>query len=402
MVRSGWHQKQNLQNKHIDTHRTMKRLFGKTKKLIRGTSTAVLISAALHITLLVAASGWVIFTVVQNQAAKFVPVKVDRPKMDLKKLRVKVKDSSKPRKSSERIVSSRRSAMSDLQLPKMTGTGMGEGLAKGISGFDLMADLSKMTILGGGRSVGNDLEGTFYHLLKDRSGNPLPDYYPVDGEPNQNYTRVLNTFLANNWSRKTLDQFWRSPTKLYATFFMLPPFVSNFGPKKFGLSEDEIGASYLVHYKGKIAHKTGGKFRFWGTADDLLFIRINGKLVLDGRDRGGHTKDWKTPENWKSSDPENAKYFLGQSMAIVGDWFALEPGVPVEMEVLFGEDQGGRTSCMLNIQQFGVEYPTNQYKAPILPAFKTAPIPEHLVDEIEYGLIEGESDLTGGPVFGVY
>jgi hypothetical protein len=288
-----------------------------------------------------------------------------------------------------------------MKLPEMSG--MGAGLEGSLGGFEMMGDLSQMTIFGGGRSLGNDLEGTLYYLPLDRGGNPLGEYYPVEGQVNQKYAQILNEFLANNWSPEVFNRFWRAPNKLYATFFMIPPFISDLAIEKFGLPIGTIGASYLIHYNGKIASKTGGKFRFWGGADDLIFVRINGKLVLDGRSaNAGWTADWRTPENWRSSDPENHKYYFGATVSTVGDWFEMQPGVPVEMEVLFGEDQGGRTSCMLNVQQFGVEYPKNRDGAPVLPVFKTAPIPDHLIDEIEYGLIEGESDLVGGPVFNAY
>lgn len=381
----------------------MKRMLKKTKKLVKGTPIAVLISFSLHAVLLAGAAGWVIFTLVEKQEQKFVPQQISRPKMDLKKLRVKVKDTSKPRKTAERITSSRRTAaMPDIQLPPMSG--MGAGLEMGIGGFEMVADMSKMTMFGGSHSVGNDLEGTLYYLAMDRFGNQLPQYYPVDGQVNQNYAQILNEFLASNWDTKIFDPFWRSPRKLYATHFMVPPYVSNLATEKFGMPADTIAASYMVYYKGKVASAKGGKFRFWAGADDLMFIRINGKLVMDGRTANADwTYAWKTPENWKSSDPENHKYLFGATVATIGDWFELQPGVPVEMEVLIGEDQGGRTSAMLNIQEFGVEYPKNSNDgAPILPVFKTAAIPEHLIDEIEYGLIEGESDLTNGPVFSTY
>jgi hypothetical protein len=119
----------------------------------------VLVSAGLHILLLVFATGWVVFTVAQNQAAKFTPVQINRPKMNLQKLRVKVQESSKPRKSSERIVSKgRSSSLPDMKLPEMSG--MGASLERGLGGFEMMGDLSQMTIFGGGRSLGNDLEGS--------------------------------------------------------------------------------------------------------------------------------------------------------------------------------------------------------------------------------------------------
>jgi hypothetical protein len=49
-----------------------------------------------------------------------------------------------------------------------------------------------------------------------------------------------------------------------------------------------------------------------------------------------------------------------------------------------------------------VEYPENKYGGPILPAFKTMPIPSHIIDEIEYVVIPGDTDLESGPIFSAY
>lgn len=382
----------------------MKRVVNRTKKLIKGTPLAVLISAAIHAILLFVAAGWVIFTLVEKQEQKFVPQNIKRPQMQLKKLKVRIKESSKPRKAVERITSSRRmAAMPDIQLPEMSM--MGTGLELGISGFEMMADLSKMTLFGGSKSLGNDLEGTLYHLMRDRAGNDLPGYDPVDGGPNMKFMDAVNEFVAKDWDTSVLSKFYRSPTKLYATHFTFGTFASDLALKKYGLSDDQYGGLYVIHYKGKIAHPTGGRFRFWGTADDFLFVRINGKMVLDGRTtKGGVYPDWNVDlkTGWQSSAPENCRYPLGVSAAKVGDWFTLEPGVPVEMELMIGEDQGGRTSCYLNIQEEGVEYPKTSYGGPFLPAFKTAPFPPHIVDEIEYLVLPEDVDLSGGPIFSAY
>ena len=378
----------------------MRKLIQKTRGLIRGTSKAVLISAGFHIALLLVASTLVVVKIVQGRDPKFVPAQVNRPKMDLKKLRVKVKDSSKPRKSAERIVSSRRSsALDDMNLPKMTG--MGSGLQGGIGGFQLMADLSQMTLFGGSRSIGNDLVGTLYDLKRDRAGNFIPSMQPSD-EENSNYAAEVNRFLASDWDVKVFSGYFRSPNKLYAIHFMLPPFSSELALEKFGLEEGIEAGCYLIHYKGMIAHPKGGKFRFWGHGDDMLYVRINRKLVLDGRTVGFWNWKLSPPEKWRSSDPMSREYFMGIGRAEIGDWFELEPGVPVEMEVLMGEDIGGRTAAMINVEEYGVQYPKNQNGMPILPAFKTAPLPPHIVDEIKYSLIPGESDVESGPIFSAY
>ena len=148
----------------------MKRILKSTKGLTRGTSSAVLFSVAIHGALLLAAGGMVVFTVIQKQEKKFEPPPpVERPKMELKKPKVKVKKQAKP-KSSQRIVSKSVQSMTDIQLPDTSG--MTEGLSGGIGGFEMMPDPSEITLLGGGRSVsvGNDFEGTLYSLVLNRAG----------------------------------------------------------------------------------------------------------------------------------------------------------------------------------------------------------------------------------------
>lgn len=376
----------------------MRKLLQKTRGLIRGTSSSVLLSIGIHILILLLAGGVVVFSILEKQDQKFVPINLSRPKIKLNKPRVKVQDS-KPHKSAERIMSTRKSStMPEMQLPAMTG--MGSGLGP-IGGFQMVADLSQMTLMGGGRSIGNDLVGTLYDLKRDRAGNYISGMQPSNSE-NPNYASVVNEFMAKDWDPKVFDRFFRSPNNLYAIHFMFPPFASELALQLFGLEEGVEAGCYAILYKGKIAHPKGGKFRFWGHGDDMLYVRVNKKLVLDARTRGGWNQMLDPPQHWESTDPESRKYFMGIGRAVIGDWFELEPGIPVEMELYFGEDEGGRTAAMLNVQEFGVEYPKNVNGMPILPAFKTAPIPPHIVDEIKYMLIPGESDIEGGPIFSAY
>lgn len=382
----------------------MKNFMNKTKGLVKGRSTAFLISVAIHGLLLMLATGFVVFTIIEKEQTKFVPENIKRPKMQLKKLRVKVKENSRPKRSTQRISAARKtSSMPDIQLPAMTG--MGSGLEGSIGGFEMMADISQMTLFGGQKSLGNDFEGTLYHLMRDRDGNPMPGYVPVDGAPNMKFMDRINEFVAKDWDLSVFAPFYKSPTKLYATHFTLGTFASDQALKKYNMGDQQYAGLYVIYYQGKIAHPTGGKFRFWGTGDDFLFVRINGKMVLDGRTtKSGSYPHWNSDlkTGWKSSAPENTRYPLGVSAAKVGDWFELEPGGPVEMEVLIGEDQGGRTSCYLNVQEFGKDYPISTYGGPILPAFKTAPIPPHIVDEIKYLVMPEDTDIQGGPIFSAY
>jgi len=378
----------------------MKQLIEKTKGLVRGTSTAVLISALIHGGLLLLATGFVVFTIIEKQDAKFVPQKIDRPKMKLKKLRVTVKEQAKPRKTTTRIASNRKSAdLPDIQLPEMTG--MGAGLEGAIGGFDMMADLSGMTIMGAGQSVGNDFEGTFYDLKFLRDGSLAPGISTaVGGIDPPKFNEALERFFSSGWDPASLDRFYRSPRKLYATQMFIPSTQSRMAPPMFGVGDDVEPALWLVHYKGKIAHKTGGTFRFSGFGDDILVIRLNGEIVLNASHSG---RTWfRDMIKWKSTAKDNLTRIIGGGASRIGDWFTLQPGVPVEMEILISEVPGGEFQMSLLVEEEGVDYPENYRGDPILPIFKTMPTPPHLIDEITYLMPVGEADLENGPIFSVY
>jgi len=378
----------------------MKKIFKKKKGLVKGTPVAVLVSFGIHGLLLFAALTFVVFQVVKKQEVAFVPVdKIDRPKMKLKKLRVKVKQNSKPKQSAERIVSKTTRAMPDIQLPEMSG--VGGGLGESIGGFEMMGDISKMTLMGGGKSVGNDLVGTYYYFHQKRNGTTYPGMSGPEGaaDPQGQAEDVIREFFEKGWDASVFNPYWRAPLKLYATQVFIPPVPSSLAPEKFGDTRRLEASLWVVHYVGQIARPTGGRFRFWGFADDLLFVRINGKVVLDGSwvsHREPNLADWR-PDAY-----EDMKYQVGHGHYRVGDWFEMEEGVPLDMEVLIGELPGGEFCSMVCVEEEGVEYPEREIGGPLLPIFKTALPPEHLIDEMSYLLPEGQVDFTGGPIFSVY
>lgn len=372
------------------------------KGLIKGRSTAVLVSIGIHAALIIGAGTFVVFTVIQQKEAKFVPPeKLNRPKMKLKKLRVKVKQSSKPKRSTSRISTKTTSVMPDIQLPEMTG--LGGGLSEGIGGFQMIADIGEMSLMGGDQSIGNDLEGTFYDLKRFRNDTLNPNFGQQTGEKDK-IQALLKEYMENDWSASVFNEFWRSPKKLYATQFMVPPCTSSIGPSKFGITDPEfIANNWVAVYKGQIGHPKGGRFRLWGVADDILVVRINGEFVLDaswGSDKY-HTKPGFHIELEDNKDVHR-KFQLGAKTARVGNWFTLEPGVPVQMDLLVSEIPGGTFMMMVLVEEEGVEYEENEYGAPIVHMFKTMEPPSHLVDEITYQTVPDRFEIEGGPVFGTY
>ena len=372
----------------------MKRMIKKTKGLLQGAPTAVVISAAIHLGLLFIAGTLVVFSVIKKEERKFAPPPaVERPKMDLKKPRVKMKEAAKPR-ATQRITAKAMKGVQSVDLPEISSMG-GAGLGGGIGGFEMIPDASEMSLFGGTRSlsIGNDFEGTFYSLQYDRRGNP-------SGMTDSLYLDMMSRFLENDWNPRVFVRYLRSPQKLYATQLMIPPLSSEFGPSQFGMPSgpDFDPIHWCVHYKGKIANKEGGRFRFRGVGDDVMLIRVNGEFVADLC-----WDNWRYEiSDWMPRNADDRKYFMGHGMSNVGHWFELEPGVPVDCEILIGEIPGGVYCAMLTIEKEGEDYDVNRNGMPILPAFRTAEIPESIKDQIKYTLIDGEVDLDADLMFNVY
>jgi hypothetical protein len=366
----------------------------KSRKIVRGTSSAVLLSVLIHAGLFLLAGMLVVFTVVRQKEAAFEPPKaVERPKMRLKKPQVRVRKSSRP-KSTTRIVSkTARTAMPNMELPAMSGIG-GE-LGGPIGGFDIMPDFGEVSVFGSGQSIGNDFLGTFYDFKRDRQGRGIP-------MEKEYFVNEVARLVRSGWDTSFLAKYHASARKLYATSIMVPATRSMLGPRAFG--EQTGGWCWLVHYKGQLVYPEDIRFRFWGMGDDILVVRVNGKVVLNAcwHEQGGQTYITTIGGSWDSSSADDARFWYGNNLARVGDWIDLKGGVPFDMEVIIGEVPGGTFSAMLTVQVEGETYERNRQGGPIVPMFKTTEPSRALQDIIYAELIQGEASVTNGPVFRDY
>ena len=375
----------------------MKQMYNNTKKLIKGTPTAVLVSIALHAILLIGAASWIVVQIEKKKADVFVPPPpIERQPIPIKKPTVK-KDRTPPKKESTRISSKSMVSQTEISLPAISGTGGGLG---NVGSFQMVADLQQMSLFGGEHSVGNDLVGTFYDIKRDRNGGEIKEMDPRTTSSDA-FDRVLGKFLANNWSTAVLDPFFRSAVKLYATQMMVVPVQSTEAPEKFGVSRNIEAARWIAIYRGKIVYTNDITFRFVGRGDDFMFVRFGGKVVLNAS-HGDDNAIVRSFENCQSSSVDNRKWKCGPGRMRVGDWVTLKANEPKELEILIAESPGGIFMAMLMVQVQGVDYPKSERGNPILPMFRTAPTPQHLIDEINYGIYPGVVDVTNGPIFNVY
>jgi len=379
-------------------------------KLVKGRSSALMVSLAIHAAVFFAAAGFVVFKITRPPPAEFKPPKpVKQVKMPLRKPKVKLKKNSRP-KISRIPVQVKRNVAPAIVVPEMTG--VGDGLSGGDIGNIELPEIEEISSFGDRESIGNDLAGTFYDFKRDRRGRTKvisPD----------SYRNELGRFCKRGWDKSYLDKnFYRSPTKLYATSILVPIVPSVFAPRAF----NEAAAGdycWAVLYEGQIVwnNKWTGKdadneelkerykdeitFRFWGFADDVLLVRVNGRDVLNA----GWTEHHYFYNQWQSHASENRQFRLGNRMAEVGDWITLKRGESKKLQIVIGEAPGGGFCAYLLVEVKGYKYPkrpTLEFHGPFLPMFKTA-VPTHSqVDVIFENLPYGECDVTNGPVFNDY
>jgi len=157
---------------------------------------------------------------------------------------------------------------------------------------------------------------------------------------------------------------------------------SLFGEKKSG------SWGWVILYEGQLVHKEGITFRFHGSGS-LLIVRVDGNIVVS---TGGDQTYFSNL--WESDDPNNQDIF-----STVGDWITLEPGVPMDMEVLVGNYSGSYFSTKLLVEVRDAEYEEGRTRTPVYPIFKTAQLSRNEVDIICKDYYYGVEYITNGPVF---
>ena len=355
----------------------------KNKGVVKGAPSGFVISIIIHAAAFLLAGMLVVFNVVKKEEKQFVPPKpVERPKMRLKKPKVKIKKSSKPKPTTRIVTKMNKASMPEIQLPEMSG--LGDGLGDLGDGFDIGLDFGEETIAGSVVDMGTDLEGTLYHFVRTRRGR-------LAMMDDHKFMNLLLDFIEDDWNVNKFARYYRSPTKLYAATIFLPSISSYLGPEAFG-ENDMAAYQYALHYTGRIIHPKGGRFRFHFVGDNFMAIRLDGKLFGD---HGRMLEQGGLPQT-----SHVTQYHMGHFLGYKTEWFDLEPGVPQDIEVLFGESDGGLFSAAIAVEQEGVEYPRNIDNAPMFPIFKTSRLSRDQAEIIHQNMYKGNYyAITNGPIF---
>lgn len=146
---------------------------------------------------------------------------------------------------------------------------LGDGLGEGGDGF------------GSTQGGGSALEGTFYDLKQTKNGAPNANANAQNVVNKDAVIAVLNDFMTKGWNASTLNRFYQSPTKLYATNFCIPVSQAAYAPVAYQCQDKVKPAGWVAVYRGKVKAPKTGRFRFVGTGDECIIVRFNREVVLE-------------------------------------------------------------------------------------------------------------------------
>jgi len=149
---------------------------------------------------------------------------------------------------------------------------------------------------GRGNTVGM-LQGIFYDLKQTSAGRPNDDFR---GIPSGDWVearvpptlKIMRGFVNGSWQRQydnegrvhypALDKYYSSPTRLWTSCFYTDTEIqAELAPRYFECEKEVAPAAWVCIYSGNVVAPFSGKFRFLGTADDVILVRFNKEIVLD-------------------------------------------------------------------------------------------------------------------------
>ncbi|MGJ8650248.1 MAG: hypothetical protein ACSHX4_07805 [Opitutaceae bacterium] len=258
--------------------------------------------------------------------------------------------------------------MKDSDLALSGGRGFGGGLGELGGGA---VDAVRLTSFGFDRALEGTLTGTLFDFKNDENGNPIKRMPAMKPGTNMALIPYFEPFVRKYSTNMDVDKLVRSYTKadanLYASYFIIPFQSASIAPRSFGAEGKIMPTMIGVHYEGSYKPQKSGTFRLVGRGDDVLLVRINGKMVLDGSVVGNYSS-WNYSSTNKRNDEENLKVFFGfkeNFFGVTGDWFNLREGVDTEVEIFISEVPGGHFGAYILIEEENV---------PGLQIFSTRPL----------------------------
>jgi hypothetical protein len=190
------------------------------------------------------------------------------------------------------------------------------------------------------------------------------------------YSEIVENFVRNGWHESTFSQkYYRASLTLYASQILTPVFPAEAAPQAYGVEKEVQPKLWVALYKGMVSPPESGTYYFVGAGDDVMIVRFNGQTVLDRccerqsehrpplvRATANYSYEWSFPGSHLLDDIPNG-FARGLPIDVTaGNYYS--------MEILIGEQPGGRSGFCLMIEKEGVEYTKDSRGNPILPVFR--------------------------------
>lgn len=264
------------------------------------------------------------------------------------------------------------------------GPGIGRGLEPGMS--DGMGSKNPFGIQEAG-SFG--LAGTLYDLKQTHDLQPSEMTLTEMREQ-------LKDIAKRGFKPRNFSKFYKAPTTLYQTKFLIPSMPADKAPAAFSVEKYVQPKQWFVIYRGNVQAPKSGRYRFVGAGDDVLMVRFNNRLVFDygytlaATGGGGgaiseasYNKDKNSDaiRNFKRLSPmpvpsvtyqyaTNGRINKDIGGLAVGPEFQVSAGTTYPIEILISEIPGGIFSTSLLIEEEGMTYQKDPGGLPILPLFR--------------------------------
>jgi len=253
-------------------------------------------------------------------------------------------------------------------MPTMVSTDKMSSMTGGVPGLGTVG----LGARGGGgpipffglRGGTNGFIGTFYDLKQTKDQKPTDMAGPLNEKGANDRSKEFHLNLAavkkftEKWDESVLSEYYKAPASLSSTQFYIPNMPSDAATKEFGVEKVCKGRHWIIHYTANVVPPKDGTFRFVGNADDILMVRWNGKTVLDGNLPNQSMDLTVNTEN--KIFPPGASSRTGPWLN-AGTWIPMRKGEAVPMEVILGENPGGRFYAYLLIEEKGVQYEKGVY-----------------------------------------
>jgi hypothetical protein len=256
-------------------------------------------------------------------------------------------------------------------LSAIAGMGIsGRGAGEGFSGLGAARAAGLQSVPFFGVSNGVGLKGTFYDLKQTRD-RKLTEIQPENAGrvPYHDvpYEEAVTKFVRGGFNPTALQRFYQAPVSLFAQQIFVPGITADAAPKAFGVEKEVQPSRWIAVYRGKVRAPETGTFHFVGWSDDVLVVRFNHNIVLDGS--LARVSTWKRSRIYHYNFPLRGVAYEG---FVESTPVTVNKGNTYDLEILIGESPGGHFFAQLLGEWQGREYKKDQAGNPILPIFRVA------------------------------